>query len=91
MKEMDDRITQRTVEEQERIAKLEEEKSKNEDRREKYYGKPVNRPKKRRHIYLFTPGDLDNDEIITLVENSPACRRDRATLEGIQAKAASAQ
>ena len=91
MKEMDDRITQRTAEEQERIAKLEEEKSKNEDRREKYYGKPVNRPKKRRHIYLFTPGDLDNDEIITLVENSPACRRDRATLEGIQAKAASAQ
>ncbi|MDR0659117.1 MAG: cell division protein FtsZ [Mediterranea sp.] len=88
MKEMDDRITQRTVEEQERIAKLEEEKAKNEDRREKYYGKPVNRPKKRRHIYLFTPGDLDNDEIITLVENSPTCRRDRTTLKGIQAKAA---
>jgi len=89
MKEMDDRIIQRTVEEQMRIAELEEEEDKRRNRREVYYGKEINskyQQKKRRHIYLFTPEDMDNDEIIAMVENSPTYRRDKTTLEGIQAK-----
>ncbi len=41
-KEMDDRIIQRTVEEQMRIAELEEEEDKRRNRREVYYGKEIN-------------------------------------------------
>jgi cell division protein FtsZ len=91
IKEMDDRITQRTAEEQKRMVELEEEEYIKRNRRMVYYGKDINSKypqKKRRHIYLFTPEDMDNNEIIALVENSPTYRRDRATFEGIQTKAA---
>jgi cell division protein FtsZ len=88
MKEMDDRITQRTAEERQDI---EEDEAKKRERRVNYYGTGINsihQPIKRRYIYLFTPEDLDNDEIIALVENTPTYRRDKAMLEGIRAKAA---
>ncbi|MGG6548325.1 UNVERIFIED_CONTAM: cell division protein FtsZ, partial [Prevotella sp. 15_C9] len=42
MKEMDDRITQRTAEEQQRLAELEEEEEQRRNRREVYYGKDAN-------------------------------------------------
>ena len=42
MKEMDDRITQRTAEEQKRLAELEEEEEQRRSRRETYYGKDAN-------------------------------------------------
>ncbi len=44
--------------------------------------------RKRRHIYLFNAEDLDNDDIITMVENSPTYLRDKTTLGKIKAKAA---
>ena len=56
MKEMDDRITQRTAEEQQRLAELEEEEEQRSNRREVYYGKDANarsQRSRRRHIYLF--------------------------------------
>jgi cell division protein FtsZ len=82
IKEMDDRITQRT-------AQQDQEENEKQKRRDIYY-KGINDKQlpKRRNIYLFTPGDLDNDEIIALVEESPTYCRNKATLEGIQAKAA---
>ena len=55
MKEMDDRITQRTAEEQKRLAELEEEEEQRRSRRETYYGKDANtkyQRLRRRHIYL---------------------------------------
>ena len=42
MKEMDDRITLRTAEEQQRLAELEEEEEQRRNRREVYYGKDAN-------------------------------------------------
>lgn len=91
MKEMDARITQRSAEERQRIIEMEEEEDKKRDRREVYYGKGISTKylrKKRRHIYLFTPEDMDNDEIIAQIEESPTYLRDKTTLENIRAKAA---
>jgi cell division protein FtsZ len=77
MKEMDERITQRTIEDPGKT-----------DRRVKYYGTGINNndpTKKRRYIYLFTPEELDNDEVIALVENSPTYRREKK-LERVHTK-----
>ena len=89
-KEMDDRITQRTAEEQKRLAELEEEEEQKRSRREVYYGKDANikyQRTRRRHIYLFNPEDLDNADIISMVENSPTYTRDKSTLAAIKTKA----
>ena len=90
MKEMDDRITQRTAEEQKRLAELEEEEEQRRSRRETYYGKDANtkyQRLRRRHIYIFNPEDLDNADIISMVENSPTYLRDKSTLNSIKMKA----
>lgn len=90
MKEMDDRITQRTAEEQQRLAELEEEEEQRRNRREVYYGKDANTRHlhaRRRHIYIFNPEDLDNADIISMVENSPTYSRDKSTLNSIRMKA----
>lgn len=92
MKEMDDRINQRTAEEQQRLAELEEEEEQKRSRREVYYGKDVNARSQRNrrcHIYLFNPEDLDNADIIGMVENSPTYLRDKSTLNAIKQKAES--
>lgn len=44
--------------------------------------------RKRRHIYLFNMEDLDNDDIIAMVEDSPTYMRDKTTLTKIRTKAA---
>lgn len=90
MKEMDERITQRTAEEQKRLAELEEEEEQRRSRRETYYGKDANakyQRLRRRHIYIFTPEDMDNTDIISMVENSPTYLRDKSTLATIKIKA----
>ena len=90
MKEMDERITQRTAEEQKRLAELEEEEEQRRSRRETYYGKDANakyQRLRRRHIYIFNPEDMDNTDIISMVENSPTYLRDKSTLATIKIKA----
>lgn len=42
---------------------------------------------KKRHLYIFSAEDLDNDDIISMVEMSPTFQRDKATLESICSKA----
>ncbi len=42
---------------------------------------------KKRHLYIFNPEDLDNDDIISMVEMSPTYQRDKATLDSICNKA----
>ncbi len=87
LKEMDDRMAAKTEEELEQMAEEEERKR---SRREIYYGKDTNnrmQRKRRRHIYLFSPEDLDNAELVTLVEESPTYLRDKSTLNSFKAKA----
>ena len=90
MKEMDDRVNQRSAEEQQRLIEEEEKEEQRRGRREIYYGKDVNARThhiRRRHVYLFSPEDLDNSEVISMVENTPTYSRDKSTLNKIKAKA----
>ena len=80
-------------EEEERQLQLEEEKEKNKERIRKAYGESASNIgskslRKRRHIYLFNTEDLDNDDIIAMVEDSPTYMRDKTTLTKIRTKAA---
>ena len=82
----------RSQEEEERQLQLEEEKEKNKERIRKAYGESAGIGKKslrsRRHIYIFNTEDLDNDDIIAMVEDSPTYMRDKTTLTKIRTKAA---
>ncbi len=89
---MDEVISKRTQEEEERLAQLEEKEEENRRRIVIAYGEDALKGgakahKKRRHIYLFNPEDLDNEEIISSVESSPTYQRDKVTLEKIRNKA----
>ena len=42
---------------------------------------------KKRHIYIFSQEELDNDDVISMVEMSPTCHRDKTTLDNIRSKA----
>ncbi len=90
---MDSLHAARSQEEEERQLQLEEEKEKNKERIRKAYGESAgNIGKKslrsRRHIYIFNIEDLDNDDIIAMVEDSPTYMRDKTTLTKIRTKAA---
>ena len=82
----------RSQEEEERQLQLEEEKEKNKERIRKAYGESAGIGKKslrsRRHIYIFNTEDLDNDDIIAMIEESPTYTRDKTKLLKITTKAA---
>ena len=93
MKEMDERVSQRSAEEQQRLAELEEEEEQRRMRRESYYGSNANsrsQRTRRHHIYIFAPEDLDNADIISMVESTPTYQRDKSTLNSIKSKAETA-
>ena len=90
---MDSLHAARSQDEEERQLQLEEEKEKNKERIRKAYGESASNIgskslRKRRHIYLFNTEDLDNDDIIAMVEDSPTYMRDKTTLTKIRTKAA---
>ena len=90
MQEMDARLSQRSAEELQRLAELVEEEEQRRTRRETYYGYEANnraQRTRRRHLYIFSPEDLDNAEVVAMVENSPTYLRDKTTLNAIKAKA----
>ena len=65
---MDSVLEKRSQEEEERQLQLEEEKEKNKERIRKAYGESASgigskNIRKRRHIYIFNPEDLDNADI----------------------------
>ena len=43
--------------------------------------------KRRPHIYLFRPEDLDNDDVISAVEQTPTYKRTREILDSIHNQA----
>ena len=59
------------------------------DRRNRYYGGDgqTRRYKRRPHIYLFRPEDLDNDDVISAVEQTPTYKRTREILDSIYQQA----
>jgi cell division protein FtsZ len=83
--EMANRAKQTAIEDIAKIAEEEELKAKAAARRGRYYGKEAqNAPQKRRpNIYYFSAADLDNEDLILAVEDTPTYGRLRQTLEEI--------
>ena len=89
VKEMDERMNKRTIEEEKRKAEEEEKEEERRVRREGFYGKDSSakiRRKPRLNISLFTLEDLDNDNVISMVETVPTFQRSKEMLDNIQAK-----
>ena len=78
-----------TQEEATRIAAEQEAEAQRQDRRNRYYGGDAQskRYKRRPHIYLFRPEDLDNDDVISAVEQTPTYKRTREILDSIYSQA----
>ena len=83
---MEERMAmQQTREEQNRLAEEQERAAKREERRGHYYGEgdTAKRYKRRPNIYIFSPEDLDNDDVISAVESTPTYKRTREILSSI--------
>lgn len=84
---MRDRISaKKTQDEIDAIAAEEEKKARDQERMERYYGQNGKNTqyKARPQIYLFKPEDLDNEDVILSVENTPTSKRTRQQLEEIR-------
>ena len=83
---MSNHLKKHTEEEARRMAEEEERAAERQDRRNRYYGKDSKNTqyKRRPHIYRFRPEDLDNEDIILAVENTPTYRRTKQQLKDIQ-------
>ena len=82
---------QRRQQEEEQERK-EQEAQRLHDRRVRYYGREIDnvRAVRRRHVYLFDLEDLDNEQVILAVDQSPTYSRDKKTLDAIHHTAAEA-
>ncbi len=82
---MQERLTKLSREDATKLAEQQEREARNIDRREKFYGgdNSSRRVKRRPNIYIFRPEDLDNDDIISAVEQTPTYKRTREILESI--------
>ena len=81
-----DRVrSKKTPEELAKEAEEEERRQRMEERRIKYYGSDGNGmlKKKPHKIFVFTPEDLDDDDLILAVENTPSAQRTRTQLENL--------
>ena len=83
---MNNHIKKHTEEEVRRIAEEEERAAERLDRRNRYYGKDSTNTayKRRPHIFRFRPEDLDNEDIIIAVEDTPTYKRTKQMLREIQ-------
>ena len=82
---MQERMAKMSREDATKLAEQQEREARNMDRREKFYGSEgtTHRVKRRPNIYIFRPEDLDNDDIISAVEQTPTYKRTREILESI--------
>ena len=85
---MNTHLKKHSQEEANRLAEEQERAAKREDRRQQFYGDQGNnrRYKRRPHIYLFRPEDLDNDDVISAVESTPTYKRTREILDSINSQ-----
>ena len=82
---MEEHLAAKNSEEEQRNAQEENERA---ERRGQYY--QTNNPKgvqpRFYKIYLFEPEDLENEELVSLVEAIPTCRRTKEQLSEIRSK-----
>ena len=84
-----ERRNRHSQEEADRIAEEEEKAAERDERRKHYYGNDNNNTqhKRRPHIYIFSQADLDNEDVILAVENTPTYSRTRQKLEEMRSQA----
>ena len=84
-----ERRNRHSQEEADRIAEEEEKAAERDERRKHYYGNDNNNTqhKRRPHIYIFSQADLDTEDVILAVENTPTYSRTRQKLEEIRNQA----
>ncbi len=82
---MQDRMTKLDREAGIKLAEQQEREARNMERRDKFYDHDNSgrRIKRRPNIYIFRSEDLDNDNIISAVEQTPTYKRTREVLESI--------
>jgi cell division protein FtsZ len=85
---MGNHLKKQSQEDLNRIAAEQEKAAERQDRRNRYYGGEgtTKRYKRRPNIYLFRPEDLDNDDVISAVEQTPTYKRTREILESINSQ-----
>jgi len=78
-------LKQQSREDVHRLAEEQERAAKRDERRGHYYGEndAMHRYKRRPNIYIFSPEDLDNDNVISAVEQTPTYKRTRDILNSI--------
>ena len=86
---MNSHLRKQSQEDLNRIAAEQEKAAERQDRRNRYYGGEgaTRRYKRRPNIYLFRPEDLDNDDVISAVEQTPTYKRTREILDSINSQA----
>ena len=84
---MDNVVSKHETEDEEARVQREEMELKKAERMDIFYGEPnkqfVKRP---HHLYLFTEDDLDNDNVISMVEDTPTYKRSKEVLASIKSK-----
>lgn len=86
---MNDHLAKKySQEEMERLAEEQDKENAKRERRKDYYGDGVNGQVRRpRHIFLFRPEDLDNEDVIYAVETTPTYKRTVKTVKDIRSQA----
>ena len=82
---MDSHIKKQTQEDAVRLAEEEEKAAERRDRRERFYKDNNNSQYKHRpHIYRFTADELDNEDVILAIENTPTYKRTKQMIKDIK-------
>ena len=86
---MNSHLKKHTQDDINRIAEEQARAVERQDRRNRYYGgdSTAKRYKRRPNIYLFRSEDLDNDDVISAVEQTPTYKRTREILDSINSQA----
>ena len=82
---MGSHIKKQTQEDAARLAEEEEKAAERRDRRDRFYNDNNNSQYKHRpHIYRFTADELDNEDVILAVENTPTYKRTKQMIKDIK-------
>ena len=82
---MGSHIKKQTQEDAARLAEEEEKAAERRDRRDRFYKDNNNSQYKHRpHIYRFTAEELDNEDVILAVENTPTYKRTKQMIKDIK-------
>jgi cell division protein FtsZ len=93
---MDAVLARRTIDDEEKLMQLEEKREKDKQRIREAYGASADaignkKTNRTRHIYIFSPEDIDNDDIIAMVEDTPTFNRSKTTIKEIRNKSANVE